>query len=59
MTSPRTRIVEEILTGNRFLLTAHINPDGDAVGSLVALMHLLKALDKNPELVMPDRKSVV
>ena len=53
MTSPRTRIVEEILTGNRFLLTAHINPDGDAVGSLVALMHLLKALDKNPELVMP------
>ncbi len=54
MTSPRTRIAEAIHQGNRFLLTAHVNPDGDAVGSLVAFMHLLKNLDKKPELVIPS-----
>ncbi|MCF8106308.1 MAG: bifunctional oligoribonuclease/PAP phosphatase NrnA [Desulfohalobiaceae bacterium] len=53
MTSPRTRIAEAIHQGNSFLLTAHVNPDGDALGSLAALMHLLKNLGKKAELIMP------
>ncbi len=39
-------IVEEFRNTNSFLLTAHTNPDGDAVGSMLALYHFLKLLGK-------------
>ena len=39
-------IVEEFREAQSFLLTAHNNPDGDAVGSMLALYHFLKALGK-------------
>ena len=32
-------VVEAIRSGDRFLVTSHENPDGDALGSLLA-MHL-------------------
>ena len=41
------RIVEEIREGQRFLLTTHENPDGDALGSLLATHQILQALGKD------------
>lgn len=54
MSTQRQQIVEAIARGNRFLLTAHVNPDGDAVGSLTGLLHLLKALHKQCDLILPS-----
>ena len=41
------QVVEEIRAGDRFLLTTHENPDGDALGSLLAMNHVLQALGKD------------
>ena len=40
-------VVEEIRDGERFLLTTHENPDGDALGSLLAMHQVLKAMGKD------------
>ena len=53
MSIQRRQIVEAIEQGQRFLLSAHVNPDGDAIGSLVGLVHLLTSLHKDCELVIP------
>ncbi len=50
-TSPMLRLdlpglIEEIRGFDSFLLTTHVNPDGDAVGSLLGLTHFLRALGK-------------
>jgi phosphoesterase RecJ-like protein len=40
--------LKNILTGNNsFLLTTHVNPDADAIGSEIALYEILKSLGKN------------
>ena len=39
--------VEELRNGERFLLTTHEGPDGDALGSLLALHHALGQLGKD------------
>jgi phosphoesterase RecJ-like protein len=41
-----TPIAEEILKRDNFLITAHIEPDGDAVGSSLAMLHALTLLGK-------------
>jgi bifunctional oligoribonuclease and PAP phosphatase NrnA len=41
------RVANEIRTRDRFLLTAHEGPDGDALGSLLGMHHLLRALGKD------------
>jgi len=52
-------ILDRIRQGNRFLITAHSNPDGDAIGSEVGLARILRTmgigasiwnLDTTPEL---------
>ena len=40
-------VAEEIRAGDRFLLTTHENPDGDALGSLLAVHRILEALGKD------------
>jgi bifunctional oligoribonuclease and PAP phosphatase NrnA len=40
-------VAEEIRTGDRFLLTTHENPDGDALGSLLAMHRILGTLGKD------------
>jgi len=40
-------VVEEIRAADRFLLTTHENPDGDALGSLLAMHHILGRLGKD------------
>jgi phosphoesterase RecJ-like protein len=41
------QIADEIRAGERFLLTTHENPDGDALGSLLAMHQILGALGKD------------
>ena len=43
----RAAVVAAIRAGDRFLLTTHENPDGDALGSLLALHRALGALGKD------------
>ncbi len=40
-------VAKEIRSADRFLLTTHENPDGDALGSLLALHHILEQLGKD------------
>ena len=39
-------VVSLMRAGRRFLVTGHANPDGDALGSMLATLHGLRALDK-------------
>jgi len=51
----RAEVVREIELSQRFVLVTHENPDGDALGSLVAMQHLLTALGKHSLMYMsPD-----
>jgi phosphoesterase RecJ-like protein len=36
------------------LITTHTNPDGDAIGSSLAMFHYMKALGKNASVVVPN-----
>src|SRR5690242_18577646 len=40
-------VVDTIRSNDRFLVTTHENPDGDALGSLLAMTLGLRALDKD------------
>jgi len=39
-------LLKKLRTGHRFLLTSHVNPDGDAVGSCLGLARILRSLGK-------------
>lgn len=39
---------------DRIILTCHVHPDGDAIGSTLGLWHLLRVLGKQPAVVVPD-----
>ncbi|GAH78568.1 unnamed protein product, partial [marine sediment metagenome] len=47
-----TKIVQK---NNNFLITSHINLDGDAIGSELALYFILKKLNKKPIILNQDR----
>jgi bifunctional oligoribonuclease and PAP phosphatase NrnA len=47
LTSDLDLVADEIRAGERFLLTTHENPDGDALGSLLAMHRILEALGKD------------
>lgn len=36
------------------IITAHVNPDGDAIGSSLGLMHGLRAVGKNAQVILDD-----
>ncbi len=40
-------VAEALRAGDRFLLTTHEGPDGDALGSLLAMHHILRQLGKD------------
>ena len=44
----------KIQTANKILITAHIQPDGDAIGSTLALMQMLRALGKKAQIFIDD-----
>ena len=43
----REQVVDELKEGEKFLLTTHENPDGDALGSLVAMHQMLGLMGKD------------
>lgn len=43
--SPK-EIVEKILTSKEIVLTTHVNPDGDAMGSILALLLMIDEYNK-------------
>src|SRR5919106_311895 len=47
LTSDIERVADAIRTSDRFLLTTHENPDGDALGSLLGMHRILEALGKD------------
>ena len=54
LTSETARAVKAIFAAERILITSHINPDGDALGSVLALVHALTALGKTAVPIMHD-----
>jgi phosphoesterase RecJ-like protein len=47
LTSEIDQVADAIRAGDRFLLTTHENPDGDALGSLLATHRILETLGKD------------
>lgn len=46
------KLLEEIIrSNNSFVLTTHVNPDADAIGSEMALYYILKKMDKNASII--------
>jgi len=48
------KIAEELQSGFRFLISTHINPEGDAIGSALALNLALKDLGKEVRVLIQD-----
>jgi phosphoesterase RecJ-like protein len=51
-TTARQEIVAELMTGEKFLLTTHESPDGDALGSLLAMHEVLRLMGKDSVMFM-------
>jgi phosphoesterase RecJ-like protein len=51
--STRLRAIETLRDHDKFLLTTHERPDGDAVGSLAAMQQVLAALGKDAVAFLP------
>jgi phosphoesterase RecJ-like protein len=49
-------VANELRSRERFLLTAHEGPDGDALGSLLGMHHLLTALGKDSVMFMAAKE---
>lgn len=49
-----TEVLRSIEQRSRFVLTLHVRPDGDAVGSVLACSMLLRKLGKHAEVVLSD-----
>ncbi|MDX6584185.1 MAG: bifunctional oligoribonuclease and phosphatase NrnA [Solirubrobacterales bacterium] len=47
LSSELDRVADELRSADRFLLTTHEGPDGDALGSLLAMHHVLEQLGKD------------
>lgn len=48
-------ILQAVAEADTLLLTTHLQPDGDAIGSILALNHLMKRLNKKTHLICHDR----
>jgi phosphoesterase RecJ-like protein len=51
-TESRERVLSELRDADRFILVTHENPDGDALGSLVAMNEILGKLGKDSVMFM-------
>ena len=52
--NPLKRVMKEITSRNHFLITSHVNPEGDAIGSLIAMFSLLVKMGKKAVMVNSD-----
>lgn len=46
--------IKIIKESDRIVITTHLSPDGDALGSTLGLFHFLKKLGKSPHIVVPN-----
>lgn len=53
--TPKAQIVELIKASTSILILTHLDPDGDALGSALALWLALDKLEKKPEVVLSGR----
>jgi bifunctional oligoribonuclease and PAP phosphatase NrnA len=51
---PKSQICDAIHARKRFLITSHARPDGDSIGSQLAMAYALEALGKDVRLVNAD-----
>lgn len=54
MKNPKTEICDAIHARKRFLITSHAKPDGDSIGSQLAMAYALEVLGKDVRLVNAD-----
>jgi bifunctional oligoribonuclease and PAP phosphatase NrnA len=54
MTSAKNEICDAIHAHRRFLITSHARPDGDSIGSQLAMYYALEALGKEARIVNAD-----
>lgn len=47
-------VVQAILANQRFIVTTHVRPDGDALGSLLAMAFMLRRLGKQVDMYCQD-----
>lgn len=52
------QIVELIHSSERIVITSHKSPDGDSIGSSLAMYHFIRALGKEPVACHPDAASL-
>ena len=53
------RVLQEIEQRRHFLITSHARPDGDAVGSTLALAQILRRMGKSADVVLGDSVPVI
>src|ERR1051326_5565783 len=53
------KVLREIEQRRRFLVTSHARPDGDAIGSALALAQILRKMGKSSEVVLGDSVPVI
>src|SRR5437660_12194771 len=53
------QVLQEIQQRRRFLVTSHARPDGDAIGSTLALAQILRTMGKTAEVVLADPVPVI
>lgn len=51
-------ILEEIKKAKTIAILTHETPDGDAIGSSLAMYHALKSLGKEPDVIIPEYSKV-
>jgi phosphoesterase RecJ-like protein len=49
-----TEVLKHIEQRDRFVLTSHARPDGDAIGSVLACSQILRAMGKQAQVVLSD-----
>lgn len=54
-TSKAKELLRMLRESERIVLTCHVRPDGDAIGSTLGLWHLLKVLGKEVNVIVPDK----
>ncbi|MFC5862569.1 bifunctional oligoribonuclease/PAP phosphatase NrnA [Acidicapsa dinghuensis] len=57
--APMLAILKALREGEKFLVCSHSRPDGDAVGSMLAMGMLLRQMGKRADLVAADRVPAV
>jgi phosphoesterase RecJ-like protein len=53
------RVLHEIEQRRHFLVTSHARPDGDAIGSALAMAQILRRMGKSSDVVMGDSVPVI